>query len=259
MSSLYRTARNKFVLYETDGLGRDGYISYNNGGFWKPGQQSVPITNRYDHPVNRMYHSLEHQAAPFRYYSDGSGRDSYVLQNSGGLKKDFLPLSGFKLADFLRTDTAPLYRKPLRKSVEEKRINCKLMKMEKGLINRLYTSYMKKKNLFLDSSTNRMKTSYNSPNGFQRDRMLTRSDCHFPRFENEKNTKERLFTESDKCKFRERATKVQRYELSCKNENNVNSHKYCVTESNFNSCNNVFRKKAPKKLKMRKIIIKHEI
>ena len=64
--------------------------------------------------------------------------------------------------------------------------------MEKGLINRLYTSYMKKKNLFLDSSTNRMKTSYNSPNGFQRDRMLTRSDCHFPRFENEKNIKENI-------------------------------------------------------------------
>ena len=166
-------------------------------------------------------------------------------------------MSGFKLADFLRTDTAPVNRRPMRKSLEEKRINSKLVKMEKGLINRLYTSYMKKRNMFLDSSTNRMRTSYNS-NGFERNKMLTRSDCHFPRFENEKNGKERLVTESDLCKFRERATKVQRYELSCKNDNNVNSHKYCMTESNLNSCNNVFRKKAPKKLKMRKIIIKHD-
>ena len=32
--SLIRTARPRFNLYTTDGLGRDTYISMNNGGFW---------------------------------------------------------------------------------------------------------------------------------------------------------------------------------------------------------------------------------
>ena len=100
---LGRTARPRWNLYETDGLGRDTYISLNNGGFWTQNIKEIKYTPNYPVYHNENYHSLGHSAAPFRYYSDGSGRDSYVLQNSGGLKKDFQPLSGFHLKDFLRT------------------------------------------------------------------------------------------------------------------------------------------------------------
>ncbi len=34
-NNLGRTIRNNISLYIRDGQGRDGYIVYNNGGFWK--------------------------------------------------------------------------------------------------------------------------------------------------------------------------------------------------------------------------------
>ncbi len=36
ISSLYRTFSPTFNAYTRDGDGRDGYIGYNNGGFWYP-------------------------------------------------------------------------------------------------------------------------------------------------------------------------------------------------------------------------------
>jgi hypothetical protein len=33
ISSLYRSFNPKYTNYSSDGKGRDGYISYNNGGF----------------------------------------------------------------------------------------------------------------------------------------------------------------------------------------------------------------------------------
>ena len=258
MSSLYRTCRNRFVLYSSDGLGRDGYISYNNGGFWKPEQQVVAITNRYDHPVNKAFHSLHHMAAPFRYYSDGSGRDSYVLLNSGGLKKDFFPLSGFHLKDFLRTETnfSPSFRKNIKMSLGEKRVNSQLRKLEKGLVNRLYTQEMKKRknklcftNAFSSSATQRIATS-------------PKCDCQFPRYEKEAATRERLVTEGDLSNFKEKAKKIEKYELICKNaSNNIkdSNHYYCQTFSNFGVNNRMSFDKInyhPQKIKLRKVIIK---
>ena len=35
MASLWRTQRPRFTLYQSDGLGRDYYIKYTNGGFWE--------------------------------------------------------------------------------------------------------------------------------------------------------------------------------------------------------------------------------
>lgn len=42
------------------------------------------------------------QAASLKYYSDGSGRDSYVLHESGGLEKNHKSLNEYQLKDFLR-------------------------------------------------------------------------------------------------------------------------------------------------------------
>ena len=33
--NLGRTTKGNIVFYSSDGMGRDGYITYNDGGFWK--------------------------------------------------------------------------------------------------------------------------------------------------------------------------------------------------------------------------------
>lgn len=39
ISSLYRSFNPKYTNYGSDGKGRDGYISYNNGGFLNVGSK----------------------------------------------------------------------------------------------------------------------------------------------------------------------------------------------------------------------------
>lgn len=146
ISSLYRTFSPTFNAYTRDGDGRDGYIGYNNGGFWNlripPGtsfESTYPASTRY------RLRSINRQVAPFRYYSDGSGRDSYILINSGGLKRESKPLSKYHLKDFLRTaEQCVLEYKPANGkrhfvSRDEYRINQILKKNERGIIDRLYT------------------------------------------------------------------------------------------------------------------------
>jgi hypothetical protein len=150
--SLYRTQRPRYVLYSTDGLGRDTYISFNNGGFWKDNVAKVSTTTVYDHQNHAAYHSIGKRAAPFRYYSDGSGRDSYVLDHDGGLKRDYQPLSRFHLKDFLRTPEECIFNfksNPMKEGVSAKTLyvskkeyyqNKCLKKLENDLIRRLYHS-----------------------------------------------------------------------------------------------------------------------
>lgn len=151
ISSLYRTVRPRFMLYSPDGNGRDTYISYNNGGFWNKGIS----------PKNERATSLEHghkyvtrshgmHVAPFKYYSDGLGRDSYILYQSGGLKRDSKALNEFHLKDFLRTPESCIFefKKNQTKdgrianthyiSQKQKEMNDYLSKNQRGVIQRLY-------------------------------------------------------------------------------------------------------------------------
>jgi hypothetical protein len=102
ISSLYRTFSPKFMHYDSDGHGRDMYINFNNGGFLTNGVKMYKSSewarsqNQY-HYKNRPKH-----VAPFKYLSDGSGRDGYVIFESGGLKRDHKGLNEFHLKDFLR-------------------------------------------------------------------------------------------------------------------------------------------------------------
>ena len=74
------------INYFADGTGRDTFVKNDNGGFYKA-YQPVPAS-----PVSRFY--ARKQYAPpapviksrgVFYQSDGSGRDSYVCVNAGGL------------------------------------------------------------------------------------------------------------------------------------------------------------------------------
>ena len=125
---LWRTARLGMVTYQPDGKGRDKYIKYNNGGFWDTGE-TFEIKKDYERPKYNNFHSLYHQAAPFKYYSNGKTRDSYILFDTG-LSKNEKPLTSYKLTYFLRGSENTLLdrrynknivRSPLEKSISLQR------------------------------------------------------------------------------------------------------------------------------------------
>ena len=141
--NLGRTSRTNIAYYQTDGMGRDGYISYNNGGFWKDKQ--ISQKSQYIPKKFAIFRSLFHQTAPFQYYSDGSGRDSYVIENNGGLVKPFEPMAKQNLAKFLRKgdDFTGFTRKIFFTKTQRKYLN-KLKKIQDGVISRLYNDSLEK-------------------------------------------------------------------------------------------------------------------
>ena len=142
MSSLWRTERPRFPLYTPDGRGRDYYIKFDNGGYWAEQfkLKKIPDYERYRYS---NFHTLFHQAAPFKYWGNGHGRETYILQ-SNGLFHEQKPLCAYKLSDFLRnnkTSNASFnnYNNKIYMSVSEKKYNNELRRIEKKLIKRLYT------------------------------------------------------------------------------------------------------------------------
>lgn len=87
-ATLCRTYNPTYANYSGDGTGRDSYIILNNGGLTREPKRHMMWQS-----LNRCKPDLRPMAskpAPsLKYKSDGSGRDSYVIQNSGGLINDF--------------------------------------------------------------------------------------------------------------------------------------------------------------------------
>ena len=140
-SALWRTSRLRYVIYSPDGRGRDRYISFNNGGFWKNTINYAPKVE-YEKSKYQNFHSLHHDTAPFKYHCDGRGRDWYIAADTG-LSHDQKPLCGYSLTDFLR---APITKKKVKKnySLSEARQQAILRARQKELCNRLYTLPRKK-------------------------------------------------------------------------------------------------------------------
>ena len=85
MIGLNRTFTGRISSYSPDGFGRDSYIACNNGGIFKAG--SLTRYNRKS-SMDRSKIApplVQVQAKIARYESDGTGRDSYVSSNVGGL------------------------------------------------------------------------------------------------------------------------------------------------------------------------------
>jgi hypothetical protein len=82
---LSRTHHTKYAHYLSDGNGRDTYILRNNGGLCTERDPNFIESTRYSSPM-RFAGPPAHrkQIWSIKYQSDGSGRDSYVLINSGG-------------------------------------------------------------------------------------------------------------------------------------------------------------------------------
>ena len=142
--NLGRTTKTNMVFYSTDGRGRDGYITYNDAGFWKENIKQISLKPDYKRNEQKIFHSLFHQAAPFNYQSDGSGRDSYVIENNAGLVKPFDPLIKQKLSKFLRINNDRYVKRKVFLTKSEKNYLNKMRKIQKHVVNRLYNDSLEK-------------------------------------------------------------------------------------------------------------------
>lgn len=84
-----RSHAPKYASYFGDGFGRDSYIITNNGGL--AGNEKMHMMKR---PFRNTAHgntlnSPKKESTAVNYKSDGTGRDSYVVHNSGGLVGDY--------------------------------------------------------------------------------------------------------------------------------------------------------------------------
>ncbi len=90
----------KYVQYFPDGSGRDSYINNNSGGFSRffPSKVIPPHFEIIRPPLTGrgIHRDLSKTSWTFKYKSDGSGRDSYVLHGSGGLQNEYLEPKVFK-------------------------------------------------------------------------------------------------------------------------------------------------------------------
>ena len=87
-ASLTRTDHQKYASWYGDGTGRDTYVIVSNGGLTHVDK------NYMTGPKGKRglgYQPPKRDISPpsHKYISDGSGRDSYVISNHGGLVSDF--------------------------------------------------------------------------------------------------------------------------------------------------------------------------
>jgi len=145
----------KYTAYGPDGFGRDNYINFNNGGLLDKLHKVKEKVN-YDIPSTIRYFNTKRNVAPFKYRSDGTGRDSYVLYEHGGLERDHKSLKTYHLKDFLRrpeTHSFNFRSSPLREGVNAKSLyiskkefdsNVQIKSLENSLADRLFYSHKPK-------------------------------------------------------------------------------------------------------------------
>jgi hypothetical protein len=158
--SLYRSYAPAMSHYYADGKGRDIYINHNNGGFWTQGVRTFAGKSMNNEVSSKyQFRAKSKNVPPFKYMSDGSGRDSYVIHESGGLKRNLKSLNELSLKDFLRTNEKINFKpktndKHVRNvsycSKAEFECNKQLKVLEKRLVGRLYDN---EKHKFLKPKT----------------------------------------------------------------------------------------------------------
>lgn len=142
-----RTTKTNIVLYKSSGQGRDTYIIQNNGGFYKEYLHPINTKEKYSHSPLSVFRSWSKIPPIWSYHSDGSGRDSYVLINNGGLTKKFKSMAE-NLENFLRDKN--IYRRNENKNMKinlsknEKLYLNKIKNIRKNVVDRLYNNHFKK-------------------------------------------------------------------------------------------------------------------
>ena len=146
-------------------MGRDGYIAYNNAGFWKENIKQIFPKEKFPRKPFAVFRSLRNIPPIWTYYSDGSGRDSYIYYNGGGLKKNFSPLSGENLQKYLREkiiDKDTNHKQNVILSKDEKIYLNKINQIQKDLVNRLYNKYKFNNNNINDSKMDNNDNMYDN-------------------------------------------------------------------------------------------------
>lgn len=170
--SLGRTVKSNISIYQIDGSGRDSYISYNNGGFWKDNVISGK-TKQKDCVPRKKYSliSLTRNPPPFKYWSDGSGRDSYISYNEGGLVQKYTANNSIELSSYLRNDNSVNKSRKCFMGESEKKEQKILKGIERNVTLRLYEKEKRKflpllRRTFCFNNNNRdtMLRSYSSIN-----------------------------------------------------------------------------------------------
>ena len=241
MTSLWRTERPRFPMYSPDGRGRDYYIKFDNGGYWAD-QFQISKKPDYERPHYRNFHTLYHEAAPFKYWGNGHGRETYIIKGDGFFHEK-KPLCSYKLSDFLRVDSMNSlnnkYKHKLFMSVSEKKYNNKLRQLEKKIIYRLYTEPMN-----IRRSLTQIKNNDKSPT----DKMRKTFTGFYPRKKkgfNDINSNNYCYTEvfkdtNDYPSIKNNTLENENKANICLNIKNKNSRNKIIT---FNrTCNNFYKK-----------------
>ena len=142
-----RTVKTNIILYPTDGMGRDGYITYNDAGFWKENYKQVSPKQKYEKKPFKIFRSWRKIPPSWNYHSDGTGRDGYILCNYGGLIKRYE--SNCNKNSFLRSGDDDFYQSQIKSeflSKAEKRYQKQINKIQRDLVTRLYDNYKLKNN-----------------------------------------------------------------------------------------------------------------
>lgn len=144
--------KQKYIQYYPDGSGRDSYINANSGGFSRffP-KQALPCYNSARLSTGTQLgkiRDLSKTSWTFKYKSDGSGRDSYVIAGSGGLQSDYKTPPAFKEA--LRCGASNFLYKNINSGSSNSKVRYiskdeyvrwkKLSKIQENVINRLYNN-----------------------------------------------------------------------------------------------------------------------
>lgn len=88
----------KNYFYHPNGGGRDTYINYDNGGtvIPKPNSQGLQLRPKFPSNYIKTLKNRDRQMVRpkqdpkvLQYWGDGTGRDTYVVTDAGGLKGSF--------------------------------------------------------------------------------------------------------------------------------------------------------------------------
>ena len=227
-----RLKSTKMIMYVNDGLGRDTFISYNNGGFLNDDYLKLIQKEKFSLPrFSTAFHSLKHLPAPFLYIRDGTGRDSYIAYNNGGLTKEEKKLK-YNLRNYDNNNIKQKFNKQ-RLSQAEIKNNLILKKIENGVIDRLYKNYSQKKlnnyfNLKKNEKKKIFKRNRSCINYNNLDKIYKTNNLY-----NKKNLNKTIKTNKilrNKSIF----YKDFNYSLNLDNKNNIDTFNKCLKKNKIN-------------------------
>lgn len=125
----YVRAHPSIPVYKNDGIGRDTYISFNNGGFSQYRSCDTFVKERADSPIHIYHADLSLCKPTTKYIMNGTGRDKYIYQ--GMLDEHDKCGGNLRLPNILRSYNS------VDRSVKFNK-NYSPSKFEKTLINRIF-------------------------------------------------------------------------------------------------------------------------